>query len=210
MELNPLYLLGAYGFRTNVPYQSSTVTMKAVTTAIKDGISIDENGKLVVEGVEVGTVEAGSQISDVTLDGNDNLVITYVIEDGTTKTITTSLAKLVDVYKSGEGINVEDNTISINDDDVATQAELDAVQTQVTELQNTAITSVELSATDDYSYELLVNNESKGGFTLPDTENFATQEEITTLSAVVENNAGQIAALQAMVEALTAKVDALS
>ncbi|MCD8208314.1 MAG: hypothetical protein LUD72_10290 [Bacteroidales bacterium] len=188
-NINPYFWFSEWNYGDDTKMTSTVVTAESVQeaiTAAMETIYIDEDGNLMVDGVSVGEVEAGSVISNVTLNENNELVITYKLETGETKTIETSLAKLVDVYTAGTGINVEDNTISINDDEVATQEELDTVQTQVTDIKETAITSVELSATDGQSYELLVDGEAKGGFTIPSIEGLATTEELTTAKQDLE------------------------
>lgn len=215
-DINPYFSFSGWGYG-----EDSSIVPKNLANSL----TIDSDGNLLADGKTIGSVAAGSVLDGMEVDG-DKLIISYHTEDNSeTQTVEVDLSKFVDVYKGGGGITVDGYTISINDEEVATQTELDtetqtrtdadaALQEQITVLEDKIPTDyvkdVELTTTDNNVYTLMVDGETKGGFTLPNTEGLATEEEVSSLTTKVEDYSGQVAALQEMVDILSAQVEALS
>lgn len=74
-----------------------------------------------INDVEIAKIDASdfiadSFLNDVTLDANDNLQFTWAMADGTTKTDTVNIAKYIDTYKAGNGIDITDKKVSVKVD----------------------------------------------------------------------------------------------
>ena len=71
-----------------------------------------------LNGVEIDKIDASdfiaqSFLNDVSLDESDNLQFVWNMADGSTKTDTVNIAKYIDTYTAGNGIDVTDKAISV-------------------------------------------------------------------------------------------------
>lgn len=71
-----------------------------------------------INDVEIAKIDAtdfiaDSFLDDVTLDAGDNLQFTWKMADGTTKTDTVNIAKYIDTYTAGNGIDITDKKVSV-------------------------------------------------------------------------------------------------
>ena len=74
-----------------------------------------------LNGVEIAKIDASdfiadSFLNDVTLDADDNLQFTWAMADGSTKTDTVNIAKYIDTYTAGNGIDITDKEVSVKVD----------------------------------------------------------------------------------------------
>lgn len=74
-----------------------------------------------INDVEIAKIDASdfiadSFLNDVTLDANDNLQFTWAMADGTIKTDTVNIAKYIDTYTAGNGIDITDKKVSVKVD----------------------------------------------------------------------------------------------
>lgn len=77
-----------------------------------------------LNGVEIAKIDASdfiadSFLNDVTLDADDNLQFTWTMADGSTKTDTVNIAKYIDTYTAGDGIDITDKEVSVKIDDTS-------------------------------------------------------------------------------------------
>jgi hypothetical protein len=108
-----------------------------------------------LNGVEIAKIDASdfiadSFLNDVELDADDNLQFTWAMADGSTKTDTVNIAKYIDTYKKGNGIDITDKTISV-EVDAASEAfltvgaggvKLSGVQTAIDTAKGEAIAAI--------------------------------------------------------------------
>lgn len=84
----------------------------------EDEVSIeatsDTEYSLLIDGNVVGTFSVLSAITDATYDSETHIItITFSITDGSTKTIEMDVTDLVDEYKAGDGLKLDEDTFSV-------------------------------------------------------------------------------------------------
>lgn len=158
------------------------------------GVSYEEStGTLTLTGADNQTIAtvtistAGTVLKDAKLEqseGSAMLSLEWQLVNGSTTTTTVDLSTLIDVYKEGTGIKVEDNVIAVDADwlaaqmpdtsDLATKAELAEVQSSIPDVSNLASKDEIPDISGLATTSALSEVEAK----IPDISGLATTDEV--------------------------------